>query len=143
MEKKKVMIVDDSATMRLIIRNLISTNPNLTVIKTAGNGKEALDLLPAAQPDLILLDLEMPEMGGLEFLRQARLKTRAKIMVLSSIAVAGSPTVTQARALGADGVMAKPSGAVSYDLETKRGAEFWGLIHQLLGIEVGHPTASA
>lgn len=136
MDKKRVMIVEDSSTMRLIIRNLINSNPNLLVVKAAANGREALELLPAAQPDLILLDLEMPEMGGLEFLRHARLKTRAKIVVLSSIAIAGSSVAAQARALGADAVMSKPSGAVSFDLEEKRGAEFWNLIHQLLGIEV-------
>jgi chemotaxis response regulator CheB len=136
MEKKKVMIVEDSNAMRLIIRNMINTNPNLMVVKTAANGKEALELLPTAQPDLILLDLEMPEMGGLDFLRLARLKTRAKIVVLSSIALAGSSVASHARSLGADGVISKPSGAVSYDLEEKRGAEFWTVIHQLLGIEV-------
>ena len=136
MEKKKVMIVEDSNAMRLIIRNMINTNPNLMVVKTACNGKEALEVLAAAQPDLILLDLEMPEMGGLEFLRFARLKTRAKIVVLSSIAIAGSAVATQARSLGADGVISKPSGAVSYDLEEKRGSEFWTVIHQLLGIDV-------
>jgi two-component system chemotaxis response regulator CheB len=136
MEKKKVMIVEDSNAMRLIIRNMINTNPNLMVVKTASNGKEALELMPSAQPDLILLDLEMPEMGGLEFLRLARLKTRAKIVVLSSIAIVGSAAATQARSLGADGVISKPSGAVSYDLEEKRGSEFWQVIHQLLGIDI-------
>jgi len=140
MEKKKVMIVEDSTTMRLIIRNMINTNLHLTVVKTAANGREALELLPSAQPDLILLDLEMPEMGGMEFLRHARLKTRAKIVVLSSIAVAGSPVVAQARALGADAVMSKPSGAVSFDLADKRGAEFWELIHRLLGIDMAEPV---
>lgn len=136
MEKKKIMIVEDSNAMRLIIRNMINTNPNLMVVKTASNGLEALDLLPTCEPDLILLDLEMPEMGGLEFLRQARLKTRAKIVVLSSVVPSGSPAANQARALGADGVICKPSGSVSYDLEDKRGSEFWSTLHKLLGIEV-------
>ena len=136
MEKKKVMIVEDSNAMRLIIRNMINTNPNLMVVKTAANGKEALELLPTAQPDLILLDLEMPEMGGLDFLRLARLKTRAKIVVLSSVVIAGSTIAAQARSLGADGVISKPSGSISYDLEAKRGSEFWQVIHQLLEIEV-------
>lgn len=135
MDKKKVMIVEDSNVMRLVIRNMINTNPNLIVVKTASNGKEALELLPSTQPDLILLDLEMPEMGGLEFLRLARLKTRAKIVVLSSIAIAGSTAASQARSLGADAVISKPSGAVSYDLEEKRGAEFWVTLHKILGIE--------
>jgi len=134
-EKKKVMIVDDSNAMRLVIRNMINSNPNLMVVRSAANGKEALDALTDVKPDLILLDLEMPEMGGLDFLRVARLKTRAKIVVLSSIAIAGSAAVIQARGLGADAIISKPSGSVSYDLVEKRGSEFWQAIHQLLGIE--------
>ena len=138
MEKKKVMIVEDSNAMRLIIRNMINSNPNLTVIRAAANGKEALEVLPTIQPDLILLDLEMPEMGGLDFLKAARLKTRAKIVVLSSIALAGSAVAIQARGLGADAVISKPSGPVSYDLVEKRGTEFWQAIHKLLGIETNN-----
>lgn len=137
MDKKKVMIVEDSSAMRLIIRNLVTSNPHLMVAKTASNGREALEALATTPVDLILLDLEMPEMGGLEFLRLARLKTRAKIVVISSIAITGSPAAAQARALGADAMISKPSGAVSYDLQEKRGAEFWQVIHKLLGIETG------
>ena len=65
------------------------------------------------------------------------MKTRAKIVVLCSIAIAGSAVASHARSLGADGVISKPSGSVSYDLEEKRGSEFWQVIHQLLGIETG------
>ena len=142
MEKKKIMIVDDSSTMRLVIRNFINSDPNFNVVQIAGNGKEALEKLTSANPDLILLDIEMPEMDGLEFLRHARLKTRAKLVVLSSIAQADSPKAKQARALGADEVVSKPSGAVSYDLEQKRGAELWQVIYRLLGmVQSNHHTA--
>lgn len=135
MEKKRIMIVDDSPAMRLVIRNFFSTDKNFVVVQTAENGRDALEKLPAANPDVILLDLEMPEMGGLEFLRHARLKTRAKLVVLSSVAATGSQAALQARMLGADAVVAKPSGAVSYDLAEKRGSELWQVIHQLLGMQ--------
>lgn len=134
MEKKRVMIIDDSTAMRLVIRNFINTDSQFSVVATAANGKEALERLPDARPDLILVDIEMPEMDGLEFLRHARLKTRAKVVVLSSIAPQGSPKAHQARALGADAVICKPSGPVSYDLEAKRGSELWQAIHHLLGL---------
>ena len=140
MEKKKIMIVDDSSTMRLIIRNFINSDPNFTVIQTAVNGKDALEKLAVASPDLILLDIEMPEMDGLEFLRHARLKTRAKLVVLSSISDINSPARLQARALGADGVVGKPSGAISYDLEEKCGIEMWQVIYKLLGMVYGAPS---
>jgi two-component system, chemotaxis family, protein-glutamate methylesterase/glutaminase len=139
MEKKTIMIVDDSSTMRLVIRNFINSDPNFTVVQTAANGKEALEKLASVKPDLILLDIEMPEMDGLEFLRHARLKTRAKLVVLSSIAQADSPKTIQARSLGADGVVSKPSGAISYDLDQKRGSELWQVIYKLLGMVYNPP----
>jgi two-component system chemotaxis response regulator CheB len=86
---------------------------------------------------LILLDIEMPEMDGLEFLRHARLKSKAKVVVLTSVAPIGSQRATQALTLGADVVITKPSGAVSYDLEEKRGTELRRAIYGLLGLEGG------
>ena len=118
----KVMIVDDAAMMRLYISSFIKGLPDFKVVAEAGNGQEALDKLAAgADVDLILLDIEMPVMDGLEFLRHAKLKTRAKICMLSSVVVAGSANAAKARELGADGVVAKPSGAVSHDLAAKKG----------------------
>jgi two-component system, chemotaxis family, protein-glutamate methylesterase/glutaminase len=131
---KKVMLVDDSSMMRLIVRNLLTTDPNLTVQSSVENGKKALDELAAGDLDLILLDLEMPEMDGIEFLRQARSKTKAKVIVLSSIAPAGSPKAAQALSLGADAIISKPSGAVSFDLKDSRGSELFQVIYQHLGL---------
>ena len=110
--QKRVMVVDDASMMRLVIGNMLDKDPTFKVVANCGNGKEALDKLKSAAPDIILLDIEMPEMDGLTFLRHARLKTRAKIVILSSVADAGSPRAAQARRLGADAVIAKPSGAV-------------------------------
>jgi chemotaxis response regulator CheB len=134
MEKKKVMIVDDSSVMRLTIRNLLAKDENILVAGALSNGKEALEKLTDLQPDLILLDIEMPEMDGLEFLRHARLKTHAKVVILSSLAGTNSPRVAEAQMLGADAIMAKPSGSVSADLEEKSGAEFWKVVKGQLGL---------
>ncbi|WP_036281039.1 response regulator [Methylocystis sp. ATCC 49242] len=120
----KVMVVDDSAMMRVVISNFVSSLPNYKVMAAAENGRKALEQL-AKFPDLslILLDIEMPEMNGLEFLRHAKLKSRAKIVILSSVAAAGSRQASEARSLGADAIVTKPAGAVSMDLADKRGAE--------------------
>lgn|SRR5271157_3080290 len=120
----KVMIVDDAAMMRLVITNFIAPLPEFEIVASASNGKVALEQLKK-HPDLelILLDIEMPEMDGLEFLRHAKLRTRAKIVILSSVAVAGSPHAAKARELGADAIVTKPSGAVSMDLAEKRGSQ--------------------
>jgi two-component system chemotaxis response regulator CheB/two-component system chemotaxis response regulator CheY len=120
----KVMIVDDAAMMRLVISNFIAPLPEFEIVASASNGKAALEQLKK-HPDLelILLDIEMPEMDGLEFLRHAKLRTRAKIVILSSVAVAGSPHAAKARELGANAIVTKPSGAVSMDLAEKRGSQ--------------------
>jgi len=95
----------------------------------------ALQQLASTRPTLILSDIEMPGMDGLTFLRLARARTQASIIILSSVATAGHPNVDKARALGANAralganaVMAKPSGSTSYDLEQKLGAHIQRLI---------------
>lgn len=134
MAKKKIMVVDDAAMMRIVVQNLLRGHPDFFVAGYAENGKDALNKLPQIQPDLILLDIEMPEMNGLEFLRHARLKSRAKIVILSSVAISGSKNAVQALSLGADAIVTKPSGAVSYDLAEKRGSELVQVIRQQLGL---------
>lgn len=134
MERKKIMIVDDAPLMRLVIHNLLRGDPHLCLAAFASNGQEALDKLPEVEPDLILLDLDMPVMDGLEFLRHAQLKGQTRVVVLTSIAPKGSPRALQAQALGADAVISKPSGAVSYDLADKAGSEIKQTIYRLLGI---------
>jgi len=133
MSIKHIMVVDDSAVMRMIISNILMKNPMFQV-SFATNGKEATEAIKTEKPDLILLDIEMPEMNGLEFLRFARLRCRSKICILSSIASAGSKAAREAVALGADGVICKPSGAVSYDLEQKTGEELMSTINRLLSL---------
>ncbi|MBR9649636.1 MULTISPECIES: response regulator [Thalassovita] len=129
----KVMIVDDAAMMRLYISSFLNSLPEFKMVAQAANGQEALDKL-SDHPDLdlILLDIEMPVMDGLEFLRHAKLKTRAKICMLSSVTVQGSPHAAKARELGADGVVAKPSGTVSHDLEEKTGDELRDTMRRLV-----------
>ncbi len=130
----KVMIVDDSAMMRMVVKTFVEHMPGFEIVAHAANGKLALSELQK-HPDLnlILLDIEMPEMDGLEFLRHAKMKTRAKICILSSVAASGSPHASRARELGADAIVTKPSGAVSYDLAEKRGSELAKIMRRLVG----------
>jgi chemotaxis response regulator CheB len=131
--KKKVLIVDDSALMRGAISKIIRKSPHLEVCGQAGNGKEALEMLPKANPDLIITDVEMPVMDGLAFLKLAKLRTKVPVLVLSSISTAGSETSREAKRLGAAAVVSKPSGSVSLDLEKER-ENFLPLIHSMLSI---------
>ena len=67
--KISVMVIDDSALMRNLISRLIERDSNLEVVGTAMNGRFGLTKLPRLNPDVIVLDLEMPEMNGIEFLK--------------------------------------------------------------------------
>lgn len=128
MPEIRLMIVDDSSMMRMIISNVVSRLPDVRIVATCENGSVALSKLAAARPDVILSDIEMPVMDGLTFLRQVRLRTRAAIIILSSVANLGNPNVDLARKLGADAVLCKPSGSTSYDLEEKLGAHLQRIV---------------
>ncbi len=128
--KKTVLIVDDAQLMRLVISNLVKSDSRYLVMYSA-NGQEALEAIKKKDPDIILLDIEMPKMDGLSFLRHARLKTRAKIVVLSSVAGAGSEQTKEARRLGADAIFQKPSGSVSMDLAEKLGPALLSTLKRL------------
>jgi CheY-like chemotaxis protein len=129
----ETMIVDDALMMRSVISNFVQTMPEFKVVAFAPNGVEALNQL-AQHPNLslILLDIEMPEMDGFEFLRRAKLKTKAKFLVLSSVAVAGSTQAARAKMLGADAIVSKPSGAISFDLAEARGSELGRVMRALV-----------
>ena len=134
MSKKSVLVVDDAPLMRMVIMNMLKDDPHLDVVGKAKNGAEALKMLPALKPDLILLDMEMPLMDGLTCLRPARSTFGGKIHVLSAVTGLGSAKAVEATKLGADGIVTKPSGNVSLDLESKRGSQLVRKIYELLAI---------
>lgn len=129
---KQIMIVDDSSIMRRVIANVLSTLNNVEVCAQAKNGEHALEMLPTVKPDLILLDIEMPKMNGLDFLRHAKLRTRAKIIVLSSVTDLGSDRAVEALRRGADAIVSKPSGAISMNLEQECKDQLAQAINQVL-----------
>jgi len=119
----KVLVVDDSMMMRRLVKDIISASPDIEVVGDANNGKVALEKTESLKPDVVLLDIEMPVMTGLEFLAAIKGKNLAKVIVLSSLTQEDSDTTKEVLELGAHGVIAKPAGAVSLDLRQKRGHE--------------------
>ena len=89
--------------------------------------------------DAIVLDLEMPEMSGIEMLKRLALLGKAKVVVVSSVGQTGSPQAMEARRLGAVDVIAKPSGAMSLDLQAKKGHEIVQALRRALGLEPTPP----
>ena len=72
MPKIKVLVVDDAVVIRKIVTDQLSEDPEIEVVGTAANGKIALQKIPQVSPDIITLDIEMPEMDGLETLVHIR-----------------------------------------------------------------------
>lgn len=105
----KVMIVDDSAFMRFAISQQLSEQPQTTVIGTASNGKEALKLIPKLQPDVITLDVEMPQMDGLTTLRHIMAEFPRPVIMFSSLTQDGASETIQALMLGAVDFIPKPA----------------------------------
>ncbi len=115
--KIDVLIVDDSALMRNLIGRIVESAPDLAVVGKAMNGVFAVQKIPSLNPDIIILDLEMPEMNGIEFLKKRReLKWEIPVIILSSIARRGAEITMEALALGAADFIKKPSGSVSEDI---------------------------
>lgn len=118
-EKVSVLIVDDSALMRSLIGRIVEATPGLEVASKAMNGKFALQKLERTDPDVIVLDLEMPEMGGLDFLLELqKLKIDIPVIILSSIATEGARVTIKCLEAGAVDFITKPTGTGSSNIKT-------------------------
>jgi len=146
-DKISVLVVDDSALMRKLISTMINETNGMYTIATAGNGKIALDKLTKLKPDIIILDIEMPEMNGIEFLRERqKQKIRIPVIILSSVAIKGSAITAEALSLGASDFILKPSGSISLDIATVKDRlteliyAYGGRYKSLnsIGIPIGH-----
>lgn len=128
----KVLIVDDSFLMRRIIRNILEKDSSLEVVGEASDGVIALEKVAELAPDIILLDIEMPNMDGIEFLRRAKLVTSAQIIIISSVARIDSKEAREVLELGAADIIPKPSGVLSIDFEEQKSLELLDAIHKCL-----------
>jgi two-component system chemotaxis response regulator CheB len=111
--KIRVLIVDDSAIVRKILSEALGGEPDLEVVGTAPDPYVARDQILALHPDVLTLDIEMPRMDGLTFLRKLMHFHPLPAVVISSVAQASCQTALQALALGAVEVLAKPGGPFS------------------------------
>jgi two-component system, chemotaxis family, protein-glutamate methylesterase/glutaminase len=117
-DKISVLIIDDSALMRNLISRLIERDSHLSVVGTAMNGRFGLTKLPRLNPDVIVLDLEMPEMNGIEFLKELQKQDiKTPVVILSSIATKGAKVTMEALALGASDFITKPGGGNKDELD--------------------------
>jgi two-component system chemotaxis response regulator CheB len=109
--KIRVLVVDDSAVARRAIRDALSQDPEIEVVDTACDAYVAREKILKLDPDVITLDLEMPRMDGLTFLRILNEHHPVPVVVVSSLTPAGSALAMEAMAAGALDVVAKPNGS--------------------------------
>lgn len=108
----RVMLCDDSATARAILRRLLEAEPGIRVVHQAADGRAALDALAAARPDVVLLDLEMPVMDGMTALPLIlKAAPQAAVIVASALTQRGAKAAIAALAAGAADYVPKPQGA--------------------------------
>lgn len=117
--KKRILLVDDAVVVRKVVSQVISHEPDLEVAATAANGRLGLAKFTNLKPDLVLLDIEMPEMDGLETVRELRkVDSRVPIIMFSTLTERGASVTLEALAVGATDYVTKPSnfdGAANLD----------------------------
>jgi two-component system chemotaxis response regulator CheB len=118
--KTRVLVVDDSALVRQAISDALGKDPALEVVGTAPDPYVAREKIARLDPDVITLDLEMPRMDGLTFLRILMKHHPLPVVVVSSLTQAGSQAALEAMEAGAVDVLAKPDGTMSLGVLAER-----------------------
>jgi two-component system chemotaxis response regulator CheB len=105
----RVLIVDDSATMRSLIATVLQRDPEIEVVGEAGDPLEAREAIKKLNPDVITLDVEMPNMNGIDFLEKIMRLRPMPVVMVSTLTVRGAEATMEALELGAIDCVAKPS----------------------------------
>ncbi|MGD0298623.1 MAG: chemotaxis response regulator protein-glutamate methylesterase [Bryobacteraceae bacterium] len=107
----RVLVVDDTVVFRRIVSDALTGVAGVEVVGTASNGRLAMSRMAALEPDLVTLDIEMPEMNGIEVLEaMSRAGMNAGVIMLSSLTVRGGEMTVRALELGAFDFITKPEG---------------------------------
>jgi two-component system chemotaxis response regulator CheB len=117
MKQIKVLIVDDSAVVRQVVTQELARDPDIVVIGTVADPIFAMERMQKAWPDVIVLDVEMPRMDGITFLRKLMAERPTPVVVCSTLTEQGSETAIQALAAGAVGIITKTKLGVQQFLQ--------------------------
>jgi two-component system chemotaxis response regulator CheB len=107
-EKLRVLIVDDSPIMARVLNSMLTADPEIEVVGTAGNGEEALEKMKILSPDLITMDVNMPVMGGSTALMHIMIGSPCPVLIMSNLGPSSYPTLLSFLNLGAVDFMSKP-----------------------------------
>jgi two-component system, chemotaxis family, protein-glutamate methylesterase/glutaminase len=120
-ERIRVMVVDDSVVIRRLVTQALEQDAMIEVVGTASNGAIGLQRIPQFNPDVITLDIEMPDMNGLEMLRRVhREYPQLRVIMFSTLTERGAAITLEALTLGADDYVAKASNEGSLDRSLAR-----------------------
>ncbi len=146
MKRIRVLVVDDSVVVRRILREVLVADPEIEVVGVAANGRIALSMIEQLTPDIVTLDIEMPEIDGLEVLRLLRTTMpRLPVIMFSTLTQRGASATLDALTLGARDYVTKPAnvGSVGSGIERIR-EDLLPKIKALCGIrEIAAPTLQA
>jgi two-component system, chemotaxis family, protein-glutamate methylesterase/glutaminase len=146
--KIRVLIVDDSAIVRKMLTEALASEHDLEVVGTAPDPFVARDKILSLRPDVLTLDIEMPRMDGLTFLKKLMRFHPLPVIIISSLAHSSSQAALEALECGAVEVLAKPGGAYSvgelkYDLPNKVRAAANALVGRAAGRGAGRAAGTA
>ncbi len=116
MDQIKVLIVDDSAFMRMVLKDIIDKEPDMKVVGLAKDGIEAVEKALALNPDVITLDVEMPKKNGLDALSEIMLKSPTRIIMVSSLTSKEASITIECLEKGAFDFIQKPAGSTSWTI---------------------------
>jgi len=117
----RVLIVDDSAVIRKLLSDVLTSDPEIEVAGTAANGNLALASIPLVKPDLVTLDIEMPGMDGLVTVAEIRkLNSKLPIIMFSTLTERGASATLDALARGASDYVTKPTQSASAAVARER-----------------------
>lgn len=139
----RVLIVDDSAVMRQLLASLLSDDPEIEVVGTAADPHIARERIKALNPDVVTLDIEMPHMDGLTFLRKIMRLRPMPVIMISTLTQRGAETTIEALEIGAFDFVAKPTGSNLVNGLAELAQELQRKVKAAAGIRVGVSRAAA
>lgn len=138
-----VFVVDDSAVVRQVVSEVLSGDPGIEVIGTATDPIFALDKMNRRWPDVVVLDIEMPRMDGITFLKKIMAERPTPVVICSSLTEKGAETTMEALAAGAIGIVTKPGIGVRRFLMEEAAAELLHAVRAAAGARVRRLSANA